>query len=204
MPATSARARRQLPRPRPSSGTQRSRVAGLARPMACRWTARVTCGSSTQARRSCGCFLQQEPAAACRPAYLSLCPPLLVDSHYANGQSLVETTSVPGGLTNTGHLLVLTNSPATVLDYAFTTPFVISSRSTLLTLPAGTTTGGLAFWPLDNSLLITNEMANSILRYSCCSAPAAMANFASNLGSGGRLLYKIKTGYQAGVPYAFA
>jgi len=138
------------------------------------------------------------------PAYLSLCPPLLVDSHYANGQSLVETTSVPGGLTNTGHLLVLTNSPATVLDYAFTTPFVISSRSTLLTLPAGTTTGGLAFWPLDNSLLITNEMANSILRYSCCSAPAAMANFASNLGSGGRLLYKIKTGYQAGVPYAFA
>lgn len=139
------------------------------------------------------------------PAYVSLCAPVLVDSTYAGGQSLVETTSVPGGLTNTGDLLVLTNNPATVLDYAFTTPGSFGfSRSTLITLPAGTTTGGLAFWPLDNSLLITNETANSILRYSCCSAPVAMANFASKLGGGGRLLYKIKTGYQTGVPYAFA
>ena len=143
------------------------------------------------------------PGCTPLPAYTSLCPPVLVDHTFTSGQTLVETTSVPGGLTNTGDVLVLTNSPATVLDYSFTTNFAFS-RSTLLTLPAGTTTGGLAFWPLDNSLLITNETANTILRYSCCNAPAAMANFASKLGGGGRLLYKIKTAYRTGVPYAFA
>lgn len=156
------------------------------------------------------------PAAGtggCAPlaSYSALCAPVLVDSAFSAGQVLVDTTLVPSvpnvmpgvGIANTGDLLLLTSNPAMVLDYPF--PAVSNAnRSTLLTLPAGTTPGGLAFWPLDNSLLIANQTADSILRYSCCSSPAPMTSFASNLGGSGKLMYKIKTGFQNGAPYAFA
>ena len=159
------------------------------------------------------------PAAGtggCAPlaSYGALCAPVLVDNAFSAGQVLVETTIVPsvpsvipspsGGTANTGDLLLLTSNPATVVDYAFATGSFTFTRSTLLNLPAGTTPGGLAVWPLDNSLLITNQAADTILRYSCCSSPVAMTPFASNLGGSGKLLYKIKTGFQNGAPYAFA
>ena len=152
------------------------------------------------------------PAAGtggCAPlaSYGALCAPVLVDNAFSAGQVLVETTIVPpvpsGGAANTGDLLLLTSNPATVLDYPF--PAVSNvHRSTLLSLPAGTMPAGLAFWPLDNSLLITNQAADTILRYSCCSALVAMTPFASNLGGSGKLMYKIKTGFQNGAALAFA
>jgi hypothetical protein len=142
--------------------------------------------------------------------YPALCTPLLVDNNYAAGQVLVETTIAPslpsGGSANTGDLLVLTSNPAAVLDYAlaFSSSGITVNRTTLLTLPAGTIPGGLAFWPLDNSLLIANQTTDTVLRYSCCTAPlSAMTPFASNLGGSGLVVYKIKTGYQNGAALAF-
>src|SRR5262249_12994664 len=121
-----------------------------------------------------------------------------------------------------GDLLLLTNNPASVLDYHFQTAGDFThnvSRSTLITLPAGTVTGGLAFWPLGNPVvgndpnhpdnasgytrLITNQTAATILRYAYSSTPAPVQDFFDGLGGNGHLLYKIKTGYQASVPYVF-
>lgn len=74
--------------------------------------------------------------------------------------------------------------------------------------PAGQYAVGMAFWPVDNSLLITtNTRSNSrtagsaILRYSFTPTSATrMADFADGLGFG---LAKVKTALQTGVPYAF-
>jgi hypothetical protein len=155
--------------------------------------------------------------AGCTPLtlYPALCQPVQIPDTYAKGQQLVETVIAPAGAGNTGHLLVLTNNPATVLDYPFTGGFTNSGRSTLITTAmfpaANTTTGGLAFWPVDNSLLITDQTTDSILRYSCCSSPMRMNDFAGSLGGNGKILFKIKTSYQAtgmpghrtAAPYAF-
>jgi hypothetical protein len=152
------------------------------------------------------------PAAGtngCTPlaSYAALCAPVLVDGNFPATELLVETTIVPpvpaGGAANTGDLLVLTFNSSTVLDYSFPTPGSFTfNRSTLITLPSLSTPAGMAFWPLDDSLLITNSVTNTILRYSCCSAPAQMANFGSAPGLL-YLMFKIKTGYQGGAPYAF-
>jgi hypothetical protein len=145
------------------------------------------------------------------PHYAALCMPVLIDGSFSAGQVLVETTIAPslptGGAANTGDVLLLTSNPATVVDYSASNNF---ARSTLITLPGGITPGGVAFWPFGDggsnpsSLLITNQTMDTILRYGCCTSPAAMTPFATNLGGSGRLLYKINTGYQVGVPYAYA
>ena len=162
-------------------------------------------------------------------AYPALCgssagSPVLLDSNFAAGQVLVDTAIVPAApspptgssnLANTGDLLVVTSNPATVLDYAltFSSSGLTFTRTTLpVVFPAGTTPGGLAFWPFGSSttnasLLITGQNTNTILRYSCCSSAdfTAMTAFSGtlNLGGSGLQMYKIKTGYQSGAALAF-
>jgi len=151
------------------------------------------------------------------PNYAALCAPIQVNTSFASGQQLVETAIVPGGVANAGDVLLLTNSPATVLDYHFGTAGDFThniTRTTMLTVAKNPVTGGLAFWPLGNpatgnapgyTLLITNQTMDTIQRYVWSSTtPLTQANdFANNLGGNGHLLYKIKTGYQTHVPYAF-
>lgn len=148
--------------------------------------------------------------------YAPLCAPVRVDNGatFASGQVLVETAIVPSitaGLASSGDLLVLTRNPASVLD--FPVPAFVGSPITATTLlpqtgvPLPTTPGGLAFWPVDNSLLVTDQTGNTVQRYSCCSSPiTAMTAFTSdypNLGGSGLNMYKIKTGTESGQALAF-
>lgn len=136
--------------------------------------------------------------------------PLLLDSNYGSQEVLQETLVVgttivpPGGtqpVLSPGDLLVLTSNPAAVLKYSGLNglgPLTASSPTTLITLPAGTTPGGLALWPTDNSLLITTSRG-TILQYRL-TANETPGTFASGLGNG---QFKIKTGIQFGLPYAY-
>jgi hypothetical protein len=133
-----------------------------------------------------------------------------LDANYGSSESLQETlvagtTIIPPGGTlpvvSPGDLLVLTNNPSMVLKYAGSNghgPLAATTPSVLLTLPAGTVPGGLAFWPADNSLLITTARG-TILQYHL-TPNETPTTFADNLGNG---QFKIKTGIQAGVPYAY-
>src|SRR6185437_721901 len=73
-----------------------------------------------------------------------------------------------------------------------------SSPQVLITLPAGSSPGGLAFWPADNSLLVTTARG-TIYQYHL-TPNETPAIFASGLGNG---QFKVRTGIQAGQPYAF-
>ena len=135
---------------------------------------------------------------------------VLLDANYGSSENLQETlvagtTIIPPGGTqpvvSPGDVLVLTNNPSMVLKYAGSSghgPLAPTTPTVLLTLPAGTVPGGLAFWPADNSLLVTTARG-TILQYHL-TPNETPGTFVANLGNG---QFKIKTGIQAGVPYAY-
>ena len=135
---------------------------------------------------------------------------VLLDANFSATESLQETliagtTIIPPGaaqpVVSPGDLLVLTSNPSVVLKYSGANgngPVSAATPTTLLTLPVGTVPGGLAFWPADNSLLITTSRG-TILQYRL-TPNETPGTFASGLGNG---QFKIKTGIQFGVPYAY-
>jgi hypothetical protein len=140
--------------------------------------------------------------------------PRLVDSSFGGVavQALEETLSVrtAGSGASPGDLLVLSSSPALVLVYsAAALDAVINgsgpispSRTLIPTarFPAGLAPGGMDIWPPDGSLLITTANG-SVLRYGFTNGTATRApDFATGLGNG---KFKVKTGIESGVPYAF-
>jgi hypothetical protein len=158
------------------------------------------------------------------PAYTALCSPVRLDNGatFAAGQVLVETTIVPSvpsgtagtGVANSGDLLVITSNPAAILDFpsaafgSFSAPVAATTLLPQTGVPLPATPGGLAFWPLDNSLLVTDNVGNTVLRYTCCGSPSPISQMTAfsanyNLGGSGLNMYKVKTGSQSGAAYAF-
>jgi len=140
--------------------------------------------------------------------------PLLVDDGFGGVpvQSLEDTLVAPttSAAAQAGDLLVLASNPDTVFVYsAASVQSVIaggppvSPTAELLTasrFPAGAALGGMAFWPPDASLLITTS-DGAILRYAFTGGTAtSLPDFSSGLGNG---KFKIKTGIENGVPFAF-
>ena len=133
-------------------------------------------------------------------------PPMQIDAaSYGPSETLDDTlvvgTTIPltaGTQLNPGDLLVLTTSPSQVLLYPGANgngPLGPTTGTVLITLPTGALPGGLAFWPADNSLLVTTSRG-TIYQYQ----PPYTGNpaiFASGLGNG---QFKIKTGIQSGLP----
>lgn len=155
--------------------------------------------------------LPRNPAVPPGAGFLA---PRLIDSSFAGNsvqrleETLVARTS--SAAAGAGDLLVLASDPATVFVYsAASVQSVlsgggpISPTRTLISstqFPAGAALGGMDFWPADNSLLVTTG-DGTILRYSFTASLATRgSDFASGLGNG---KFKIKTGLQSGVPYAF-
>jgi len=136
--------------------------------------------------------------------------PVLIDANYAATESLADTlvastTVVPPGGTqpvvNPGDVLVVTSNPSLVLRYPGSNgngPLSATTPTVLATLPAGAIPGGLAFWPADNSLLVTTSRG-TIYQYHLTPNETPSV-FASGLGNG---QFKIRTGIQAGHPYAY-
>jgi hypothetical protein len=153
----------------------------------------------------------RDPAAAAGAGFL---PPRLIDNSFAGlpVQSLEETlvSRTTSAAAESGDLLVLTGSPATVLVYShlglqavIDGSGPISPVRTLISsaqFPAGVAPGGMDFWPADNSLLITTANG-TILRYSFTATSAVRGpDFATGLGNG---KFKVKTGVEASTPLAF-
>lgn len=136
--------------------------------------------------------------------------PVEIDSNYGSSEVLDDTLVVgttitpPGGgqpVLNPGDLLVLSTNPSQVLLYhgsGGNGPLVAGMPTVLITLPTGALPGGLAFWPTDNSLLVTTSRG-TIYQYQP-PYTGTPTTFASGLGNG---QFKIKTGIQSGLPYAF-
>lgn len=148
------------------------------------------------------------------PSGAGFLAPRLIDESFggravkALEESLIARAST--GASGAGDLLVLASDPALLLVYpAAGVQSVIggggpiSPSRTLLSgtqFPAGVAPGGMDFWPVDNSLLITTANG-TVLRYSFTATSATRgADFAAGLGNG---KFKVKTGRESGVPLAF-
>jgi hypothetical protein len=127
-------------------------------------------------------------------------PPGGTGSYQLSNAFTVASETLTQPVLEPGDLLVLTTNPSQVLRYANVNghgPTGPATPTVLLTLPAGVIPGGLAFWPPDNSLLISTSRG-TIYQYHF--ATGDPATFASGLGNG---QFKVKTGIQFGVPYAY-
>ena len=136
--------------------------------------------------------------------------PVLIDSNYASTETLADTlvattTVVPPGGTQPvvypGDVLVVTSNPSMVLRYPASngnSPLTATTPTVLVTLPTGSIPGGIAFWPADNSLLVTTDRG-TIYQYHL-TPNETPAIFASGLGNG---QFKVRTGIQLGQPYAY-
>jgi hypothetical protein len=148
------------------------------------------------------------------PAGAAFLAPRLVDSSFGglSVQSLEETliARTSSNASGAGDLLLLTGCPATVLVYSsadvqnvLNGGGPISPGRTLISsaqFPAGVEPGGMDFWPVDSSLLITTARG-TVLRYSfTASGPVREFDFATGLGNGKS---KLKTGIEATQPVAF-
>lgn len=136
--------------------------------------------------------------------------PRLIDSTFGGlaVQRLAETlvARAPVGTVGLSDLLVLASEPATVLVYsAARIASVIAGSpeidpsSTLISasqFPVGAVPGGLDYWPLDSTMLITTGDGR-ILRYA---GAVRLPDFASGLGNGE---YKVRTGWESGQAFAF-
>jgi hypothetical protein len=155
--------------------------------------------------------LPRDPAAPSGSAFLS---PRLVDGAFAGvdvqtlEESLIARTTSRAAAA--GDLLVLASQPATVFVYsaasvaAFLTGAgpIAPPRKLIAAeqFPAGVAPGGMDFWPIDNTLLISTS-SGIVLRYNfTAGAPVQVADFTSGLGNG---KFKIKTGLEDGIAFAF-
>jgi hypothetical protein len=155
--------------------------------------------------------LPRDPAF---PAGANFLAPRLIDNTFGGlaVQALEESTRAhaTSDAANAGDLLVLSGSPPTVLVYsALGVQSVINgggpiSPSRILIsaaqFPAGVSPGGMDFWPPDNTLLVTTA-SGTVLRYSFTPFTATRGrDFTTDLGNG---KFKVKTGLEGGVPFAF-
>jgi hypothetical protein len=153
----------------------------------------------------------RDTAVAAGAAFLE---PRLVDRSFGGvavqvlEESLVARTT--SAAASAGDLVVLASSPARVFVYSASnvqgvlngSPPISPSRTLIsgAQFPTGVSPGGMDFWPVDDNLLITTA-AGTILRYSFTATTATRrGDFATGLGNG---KFKIKTGLQTGVAYAF-
>ena len=149
-----------------------------------------------------------------QPLGAGFLPPRLIDDTFGGiaVQSLDETliARTTSAAASAGDLLVLASGPDTVFEYSAASvqsviaggPPVSPTRQLLTAgqFPAGADLGGMDFWPPDASLLITTG-GGTILRYAFTGASATrLPDFSSGLGNG---KFKIKTGIENGVAYAF-
>lgn len=146
------------------------------------------------------------------PAGAGFLAPRLIDGKFGVLQSLEETliARTTTNASGAGDLLLLTGWPSTVLVYSsadiqnvLNGGGPISPSRTLLSgaqFPAAVEPGGIDFWPVDGSLLITTARG-TVLRYSFTATnPIREFDFATGLGIG---KFKVKTGTEAGQPFAF-
>jgi len=155
--------------------------------------------------------LARDPAFPSGAGFLA---PRLIDNTFGGlaVQALEETlvARTTSNAANAGDLLVLSGSPATVLVYSalglqsvINGGGPISPSRTLISaaqFPAGVSPGGMDFWPPDNTLLVTTANG-TLLRYSFTPFTATRGpDFATGLGNG---KFKVKTGLEDGVSYAF-
>jgi len=154
------------------------------------------------------------PSDPLLPAGAGFLAPRLIDSSFGglSVQTLEETlvARTTSNASGAGDLLLLTGSPATVLVYSSANVqnvlngggSITPSRTLISSaqFPAGVAPGGMDYWPVDNSLLITTA-SGTVLRYSfTATSPVRGADFATGLGNG---KFKVRTGIEATQPFAF-
>jgi hypothetical protein len=141
--------------------------------------------------------------------------PALLDQNYGSSQVLDDTLVVQNAAPSAqpivlpGDLLVLTTNPSEVLLYAgaqpgnaqtalpCTAPPQPTIPCILVTVPGNP--GGLAFWPVDNSLLVTTS-TGTIYQYHQLTSTEVPGQFIAGLGNG---QFKVKTGTQFGKTFAY-